>query len=177
MEYQGTNRVATFEKVKFELFKDSIGKEWPEGHLTKRDVEELRETLAALPFPSRGSVGSAGYDFCSPINIGIRPGESYVMPTGMCCKIQPGWCLVIVPRSGLGFKYGLRLDNTVGIIDSDYYMAENNHILLKLHNPTDKIVVIEKFTRFAQGIFLPFGLTADDNCSDVRSGGFGSTGV
>ena len=87
--------------------------------------------------------------------------------------------LTCYPRSGLGFKYGVSLANTVGIIDSDYYYADNEgHIWVKLVNQSiisEECIVIPKGTAFMQGIFLPYGVTEDDNVTEQRTGGFGST--
>ena len=82
------------------------------------------------------------------------------------------------PRSGLGFKFRLQLNNTVGIIDSDYYYSDNEgHIFIKLTNDSNegKTMQLAKGNGFAQGIFLPFGITEDDGVTEVRNGGFGST--
>ena len=82
------------------------------------------------------------------------------------------------PRSGLGFKYRMQLDNTVGIIDSDYYNADNEgHIMAKITNDTkeDKIMEIENGKGFMQGIFVEYGITEDDDANGIRTGGFGHT--
>ena len=128
--------------------------------------------------PKRATIGSAGYDFYSPITIELKPGETMKVPTGVRARIDNGWVLCIFPRSSLGFKYRLQLDNTTGIIDSDYYNALNEgHIFIKITNDSkeDKTVVINKGEAFAQGIFFPFGITVDDEAEGVRVGGFGST--
>ena len=83
------------------------------------------------------------------------------------------------PRSGLGFKYGLSLANTVGIIDSDYYGNKNNegHIFVKLFNSSmisNEITIFEGGA-YCQGVFLPYGLATGDETSEERTGGFGST--
>ena len=78
----------------------------------------------------------------------------------------------------MGFKYRLQLNNTVGIIDSDYFSSSNEgHIYIKITNDSNenKIVSIKEGEGFAQGIFLPFGITIDDDASEIRDGGFGST--
>ena len=92
--------------------------------------------------------------------------------------MSEGWVLVITPRSGLGFKYRIGLDNTIGIIDSDYYNSDNEgHIILKVTNNTleNKSLELEKNKGLCQGIFLEFGITTDDFTTNKRNGGFGST--
>ena len=134
------------------------------------------EEYLNVSLPKRATSGSAGYDFYSPKEYTLLPGETVKIPTGIRVKIDDGWVLTIFPRSSLGFKYKLRLDNTVGIIDSDYYHAENEgHIFIKLTNCGDKPLTIEKGKAFAQGVFLEYGITYDDDCDGVRTGGFGST--
>ena len=91
-------------------------------------------------------------------------------------KLQNGWVLMIYPRSGLGRKYRLRLDNTTGIIDSDYYYSQNQgHIIVPITNCGDKTLTLSKGDSFCQGVFLPYGITTDDCVSAIRNGGFGST--
>lgn len=86
------------------------------------------------------------------------------------------WCLLILPRSGLGFKYKLRLNNTVGVIDADYSNSENEgHIFVRMTNESDKTLEITKGTAFAQGIFVKYLLTEDDDVTNERNGGLGST--
>ncbi len=126
--------------------------------------------------PKRATSGSAGYDFFSPAEYSLSPGDTVKIPTGIRVKIDEGWVLKIYPRSSLGFKYRLALDNTVGIIDSDYYFADNEgHIFIKMTNCGNKDLLIEKGKAFAQGIFLEYGITVDDDCTATRTGGIGST--
>ena len=78
----------------------------------------------------------------------------------------------------VGFKYRLQLDNTVGIIDEDYYYSDNEgHIFIKITNDSKKNKTVEvlRGKGFAQGIFVPYGIAVDDNADAVRNGGFGST--
>ncbi len=131
-----------------------------------------------LILPRRGTAGSAGYDFFSPIDFTLAPGEWIKIPTGMRARIDEGWVLMLYPRSGQGFKYRLQLYNTVGVIDSDYFGAANEgHIHIKIVNANQegKILKLQRGEAFAQGIFLPFGVTVDDDASEIRTGGFGST--
>ena len=100
------------------------------------------------------------------------------IPTGVRAKIDEGYFLSVYPRSGLGFKYRLQLDNTVGVIDADYYYSDNQgHIMIKLTNCSyeDKEITVRKGQGFAQGIFTEFFITRDDEATSVRNGGFGST--
>ena len=164
-------KVAKFEKVSFEQyekdFKERIG-----------DSKDINKVYEDIIYPKRATVGSAGYDFFAPVEITLAPNETITVPTGIRAKINEGYVLLIFPRSGLGFKYRLQLDNTVGVIDADYYGAKNEgHILVKITNDSkeNKTLTIPKGTGFAQGIFMPFGITVDDSTSDIREGGMGST--
>ena len=132
-----------------------------------------------LMLPRRATSGSAGYDIYSPLEFDLAPGEVIKLPTGLRARIEPGWVLLLLPRSGQGFKYRLQLYNTMGVIDADYYGADNEgHIFVKLINANHegKTLHVQKGEAFAQGLFLPFGITADDAADGVRTGGFGSTG-
>ena len=92
--------------------------------------------------------------------------------------MREDYVLMVFPRSGLGFKFRLQLNNTVGIIDSDYYYSDNEgHIFIKLTNDSNegKVLELAAGNGFAQGIFMQFGITEDDDVTEVRNGGFGST--
>ena len=135
-----------------------------------------REGYENIMLPRRATAGSAGYDFIAPYDFSLDVGEEIVIDTGIRAKIAEGWVLVILPRSGSGFKYGVRLANTAGVIDSDYFNADNEgHIFIKMTNLGDKPLSIEKGKAFAQGVFVEYGITIDDDCSSSRHGGFGST--
>lgn len=131
-----------------------------------------------LRLPQRGTAGSAGYDFYSPLDLDLPAGAVVLIPTGIRARIDEGWVLNLYPRSGQGFKFRLQLYNTVGVIDSDYFGAKNEgHIMVKLINANHegKTLHLKKGDAFAQGIFLPFGITVDDAATETRTGGFGST--
>jgi len=163
--------IAEFQKVSIEQFARCTA---PPG--TTTDI--VRDMYDAIKLPKRATAGSAGYDFFAPFAFTLNPGEWITIPTGIRVKIDPGWFLMCVPRSGSGFKYGIRLMNTCGIIDSDYYFSDNEgHIMLRLHNtsPAEKRWEVKQGDGIAQGIFLPYGVVVDDNTSDIRNGGFGST--
>ncbi|MBO4452329.1 MAG: dUTP diphosphatase [Clostridia bacterium] len=134
------------------------------------------EGYDGIILPKRATAGSAGYDIFSPCDFTLKAGEEIIIRTGIRVKIEDGWFFMILPRSGSGFKYGVRLANTAGIIDSDYYNADNEgHIMIKLVGG-DRDYEVKKGSAFAQGIFVPYGITVDDDCSGERKGGFGSTG-
>lgn len=131
-----------------------------------------------IMLPKRGTAGSAGYDFYSPLEFSLAPGEFIKIPTGIRAQMEEGWVLTLYPRSGQGFKYRLQLYNTVGVIDADYFGAANEgHIQIKIVNANEegKALHVKKGEAFAQGIFLPFGITVDDEAHAARTGGFGST--
>ena len=135
-----------------------------------------REGYENIILPRRATSGSAGYDFIAPYDFTLEPSEEIIIDTGIRARISEGWVLVILPRSGSGFKYGVRLANTAGVIDSDYFNADNEgHIKIKLVGGT-KSYSVKAGDAFAQGIFLPYGITEDDDCKEERHGGFGSTG-
>ena len=165
-------RIAEFQKVSFENFlsawKDDFG----------GTDEEIRKIYDDIRLPRRATSGSAGYDIFSPTDFRLDPGQTIKIPTGVRCRIDDGWVLKIYPRSGLGFKFRLQLNNTVGIIDSDYYYSDNEgHIFIKITNDSNegKIVEVKSGTGFSQGIFVEYGITYDDDVTDIRNGGFGST--
>ncbi len=143
-------------------------------------VQGLPQDHSQFILPKRSTPGSAGYDFFNPYyhNIVIQPGEHFIIPTGIKCRINEGWVLQLYPRSGLGFKHQLRIANTVGIIDSDYYNNPSNEgeIVIKLVNGGDTPVSIAPGKAYCQGVFVPFGITEDDNpVNSERIGGFGSS--
>ena len=129
-----------------------------------------------IKLPIRATKGSAGYDFYCPIDITLKPNEIVRIPTGIRCKILDGYVLQIYPRSSLGFKYQMCLLNTVGIIDSDYFNADNEgHIIIGIVNCGKKDLKINKGDRFVQGIFYKYYLANEQENINERHGGIGST--
>lgn len=166
-------RIAQFFKVSEENFVKALLDDIPQY-----PIEEARKIYESLKLPQRATRGSAGYDFYAPFSFRLEPGETIKIPTGIRVKMEDGWVLQMFPRSGLGFKFRLQLNNTVGIIDSDYFNSDNEgHIFAKITNDSNegKILEVSEGTGFLQGIFLPYGITMDDNCDGIRNGGFGST--
>lgn len=166
-------RIAKFEKVSFEQYREDWLKEAPET-----EEKRIREIYEQIRLPKRATSGSAGYDFYAPCGISLKPGETVKVLTGIRARIDEGWVLTLYPRSGLGFRYRLQLNNTVGVIDSDYYGSDNEgHIQAKITNDSreGKELKLEAGTGFMQGIFLEYGITEDDDADEIRNGGFGST--
>ncbi|HJA67870.1 deoxyuridine 5'-triphosphate nucleotidohydrolase [Lachnoclostridium sp. An169] len=166
-------RIAKFEKVSLEQFREG----WTDT-FGPADEGVIEEIYRDIRLPKRATSGSAGYDFFAPARFVLEPGETVKIPTGIRVWMEPEWVLKCYPRSGLGFKYRLQLNNTVGIIDSDYYYSDNEgQIFAKLTNDSNegKTVDVKPGEGFMQGIFVEYGITLDDDVTDVRNGGFGST--
>ncbi len=165
-------RIAQFLKVSFEQFYEAYKDEFGGSR------EDIQKVYDSVNLPKRATSGSAGYDFYSPVDIRLEPGQTAKIPTGIRAKMDEDWVLMVFPRSGLGFKYRLQLNNTVGIIDSDYYNSDNEgHIFIKITNDSNegKTVEVPAGGGFAQGLFIPYGITVDDDTDAERNGGFGST--
>ena len=165
-------RIAKFFKVSFEEFQKAYLDEFG------GDADIARDVYDRIKLPARATSGSAGYDLFSPVDFTLAPGQTIKIPTGIRARMDEDWVLALFPRSGLGFKYRLQLNNTVGIIDSDYYNSDNEgHIFVKITNDSNegKEVSVSAGSGFAQGIFFMYGITEDDDCDSLRNGGFGST--
>lgn len=186
-----TDQIATFKKVSLEQYIKDV--ENLSICVSGEDHDELEEEYNEIKIPSRATSGSVGFDFYLPRDIVLGVGEFIVIPTGIRCEIQEGYSLDIYPKSGLGFKNFTTLANTVGIIDADYFVSDNEgHIMVKMinkgydvvknkNNPTEsmnKKLIRHKGESFVQGILHEcFGATNDnDNHSmKIRNGGFDST--
>lgn len=156
-----------FEKVSYEQYEKSVS-----------IVTDLHAEYDNIKLPCRATTGSAGYDFFAPFGFELRAGETIKIPTGIRVLLDDDKFLAIYPRSGLGFKYRMQLDNSVGVIDSDYSQSDNEgHIFIKLTNDTheDKTIIIKAGEAIAQGIITQFFKTVDDETDGIRNGGFGST--
>lgn len=152
-------------KAKFE--KVSYGQFAPYGDETAYN---------AIKLPRRATSKSAGYDFYLPTNLTVKPSETVTVATGIRVLMPDDWCLMIYPRSGLGFKFRLKLNNTVGIIDADYSDSDNEgHIFVRMTNESDKTLELASGSAFAQGVFTRYLLTEDDEVTELRNGGLGST--
>ena len=168
-------RIAQFHKVSYEQFKEGVRACFPEHE--EGDIQDIYHDIV---LPRRATSGSAGYDFYIPFSIILRPGEAVKIPTGIRVEMHDDWVLKCYPRSGLGFKYRLQLNNTVGIIDSDYFYSDNEgHIFARITNDSNegRTLELEAGKGFMQGIFVEYGITLDDDVTAVRNGGFGSTTI
>ena len=171
-EEPALNQIGEFEKVSLAQFEAAMR----ETYFLKYDLNDLYDDIR---LPARATAGSAGYDFFAPFDFTLQPGESIKIPTGIRVRMEPGWFLLGIPKSGLGTKYRLQLDNTAFAIDRDYYNSDNEgHIFVKLTNSTldNRGLSLRAGDKFVQRIFLPYGITYSDNAVGERNGGFGSTG-
>lgn len=162
-------RMAKFLKVSEENFISSL-----DGF----SKDESKKIYEDIKLPLRATKYSAGYDFYSPFDFTLNPGETIKIPTGIRAKMREDYALFLLPRSGLGFKYRLQLNNTIGLIDADYFYSDNEgHIFAKITNDSNegKVISVKKGEAFIQGVFLSYGITEDDEVNSIRNGGFGST--
>lgn len=158
-----------FEKVSYDQYASTSDK-------PKDDL--LLDEYDSIKIPRRATVGSAGYDFFAPWTFVLAPGQTVKIPSGIRVLLDEDKVLQCYPRSGLGFKYRLQLDNCVGIIDADYSNSDNEgHIFFKLTNDSrdGKVVTVRRGEAFAQGIITQYFKTENDVTDGIRNGGFGST--
>lgn len=134
-----------------------------------------------IQMPKRQTIGSAGYDFYMPYDLDMEPGKWYTIDTGVSftgdeqgvnINFSTCWVMLLMPRSSLGYKYGFRFANTVGVIDQDYI---GHNISAKVM--VDQPLFLKKGERFMQGILIPYLTFADEiSPQEIRDGGHGSTG-
>ncbi|MGL4425080.1 MAG: hypothetical protein ACRC0F_12060, partial [Cetobacterium sp.] len=141
--------------------------------------DELRKHSGVeVTLPTRGSKGSAGYDFCSPIGFKLQVGETIMLWTDVKAKMLSDEVLMLHIRSSVGSK-GVVLTNGVGVIDSTYYgnISNDGNIGMKLKNNGSEEFSIEEGDRIAQGVFNKFLVIDGDLDDDLleRVGGYGST--
>ena len=138
---------------------------------------KLLSALAQLP--AYATAGSACFDIATiDDNVDITPGSSAVLKTDLAFEIPEGFVMMVYSRSGHGFKNGIRLANSTGVIDSDY----RGELMVKLHNDSSRIFSVNRGDRVAQAMIIPvqqveFEAVEDLTNTDRGTGGFGSTGV
>lgn len=161
------DRIRGFEKISKDRFLCDV-------KITEKSEENLYNEIK---LPKRATAKSAGYDCYSIYNFELKPNEEFLLPTGIKAYMQNDEVLKAYPRSGLGFKYYIRLANTIGVIDADYINSNNEgHIWVKLRNEGTKILEINKGEAICQFIFEKYLLAdGDDYIGEERNGGFGST--
>jgi len=131
--------------------------------------------------PSYATPGSAGLDLraCIDQALTVEAGQAVMVPTGMAIHLDdPGYCAMILPRSGLGHRHGIVLGNLVGLIDSDYQGA----LQISCWNRSTEPYILQPLDRVAQLVIVPvqqveFDVVDAFNESMRGVGGFGSTGV
>ena len=184
--------VAHFSKVSLDEYKKTFKKIYPK---CEKEDDWFEMVWNEIILPTRATTGSAGYDFFSPFDFTLAPGCQIAIPTGIRVKIlKEDWALFIIPKSR-SVKSSMRLSNTVGLIDSDYFYTDNEgHIILYLEMPAQTRFnrIVNQFSTIlnknrnmihfnvgagiAQGYFTEVGIVDDDNAQDTRIGAFGSTG-
>ena len=154
-----------FEKISYTLY--------------KKENLDINIGYEQIKLPQRATKFSAGYDIYSVCDFELRPNQTILLPTGIKFECDPDKYLLIVPRSGQGFKFKVQLYNTCGVIDADYYNNEKNegHIWVKLYNdsPEGKTLSVSKGDAICQGIISQYFVVDDDKSDKERVGGFGST--
>lgn len=146
-----------------------------------KDVSDFGDILKEyedIKLPQRATAKSSGYDFYSVCDFLLVPGQTIKLPTGLKVYMQDDEELLIFPRSSVGFKYKIKIDNTIGKVDSDYFNNSSNegHIWVKLTNTGDQVWNVKKGDAIVQGSFYKY-LTVDNDIpvSEQRVGGIGST--
>ena len=137
--------------------------------------EDIATKLGLSSFiPQRATRGSSGYDLRAIEDVVVYPGEVKLVGTGLTAYMQENEELQLRSRSSFA-KRKITIANCPGTVDSDYY---GKHIMFLIYNQTDEPFRIEAGERIGQGIFSNYLVTDDDNpLSEIRNGGFGSTGV
>lgn len=149
----------------------------------KVSLKEYTKTRKASEYediviPRRGTYHSAGYDFYMPYDLELHPHESALISTGIRAFMGENEVLLLFVRSSMGIRNGIRLQNQVGVIDSDYYGNPQNegHIMIAIENTKDEPVSLKKHERIVQGIFLNYLIAANEESPESeRKGGLGST--
>ena len=165
-----------FEKVSYEQFVKDYTRIFYENQTIPIELGSyLVEVYNNIKIPTRGTKGSAAYDLSTPISFKLEPGEVILIPSGIRVNLDEDKVFMIYPRSSTGMK-GLYICNTVGVIDSDYYFANNEgHIMFGVGNRSELPIRFSEGNRILQGIITKYFTVDDDNANEIRTGGIGST--
>ena len=167
-------KVAKFEKVSWGQFQKDYVDTFGEGKTINMD--DVRKIYDDIKLPCRKTRFSAGHDISIPFNITLPSKEKLMIPTGVRCKMDTDYVMIIAPRSSLGIKKGLRISNTIPVIDSDYYDANNEgHIFVSVINDGKEPIKFKAGDNIVQALFVPYGIADDDVVTAERTGGIGST--
>ena len=141
--------------------------------------EDCRKTDGEIILPTRSDKGSAGYDFYTPIDFEIKPGETKIVPTDVKAQMLTNEVLLLFVRSSIGIKKHIVLANGTGVIDSTYYENPDNdgNICGAFTNLGIETQYFKAGDRIMQGVFLEYLTTIDDKpVNSERIGGIGSSG-
>jgi dUTP pyrophosphatase len=146
-----------------------------------RIAVRILDSRLADQLPRYATPGSAGLDLraCIDQALTVEAGQAVMVPTGMAIHLDdPGYCAMILPRSGLGHRHGIVLGNLVGLIDSDYQGA----LKISCWNRSTEPYTLQPLDRVAQLVIVPvqqveFDVVDAFTESTRGAGGFGSTGV
>lgn len=165
-------KIAKFSKVsKMQFIKDCV------NVFGTDNVEDVYSKYENINLPKRGTKFSAGHDICTPFDAEVNPGEKFMIPTGLRCKMDEGYVMLVFPRSSLGIKKGMMISNTVPVVDADYFHADNEgHIFINIKNNSDSVLKLKAGEKIVQAVFVPFGVADDGEVTTERTGGIGSTG-
>ena len=167
-------RVAKFEKVSWTQFQKDYVDTFGEGKTINMD--DVRKIYDDIKLPHRKTKFSAGHDISIPFDITLPPKEKLMIPTGIRCKISTDYVMLIAPRSSFGIKKGLRISNTIPVIDSDYYDANNEgHIFISVINDGKDVIKFKTGDNIVQAMFVPYGVADEEEILEERVGGIGST--
>lgn len=168
------NKIADFEKISYVQFQSDYINIFGQGKIINMD--SVRKIYDNIKIPERKTKYSAGHDISIPYEITLSSNDKMLIPTGIRCKMDENYVMLIAPRSSMGIKHGLRLSNTIAVIDADYYSAENEgHIMISVINDSNKPIKFKSGDCICQAIFVPYGVADQEEVTTERAGGIGST--
>ena len=126
--------------------------------------------------PTKGSDQAGAHDIYMP-EAGTATGTSQLIGLGFSTAVPTGHVALLLPRSSTGAKFSLELNNTAGIIDSDYRGEWRAALRTKSGLPFSW----EKGERVLQFLVVPvtqvtLELVDSLDTTERGTGGFGSSG-